>query len=137
MVRQVAHLLAPWIHLGALYVLFHGHTSPGGGFQAGVLLGAGTVLERLVAGSSARGMPDPGRALRLGAVGVFLYVLLGAFGIFWGRAFLDYAGLPLAMEEAFRRYWGILGIEIGICLAVMAVIASIFSSLAWDRSSSS
>ena len=33
----------PWILVFAAYVLIHGHTSPGGGFQGGVLFGSGLV----------------------------------------------------------------------------------------------
>ena len=43
-VKKATKLLVPSIQVFALYVLFHGHHSPGGGFQAGVLIGASGVL---------------------------------------------------------------------------------------------
>ena len=45
-----ARLLVPWILVFAIYVLIHGHVSPGGGFQGGVLLGSGLVAMRLIWG---------------------------------------------------------------------------------------
>jgi multicomponent Na+:H+ antiporter subunit B len=38
------------MQLFAFYVLLHGHYSPGGGFQAGILLGASMILPRLALG---------------------------------------------------------------------------------------
>ncbi|MFW6323799.1 MAG: hydrogen gas-evolving membrane-bound hydrogenase subunit E, partial [Desulfovibrionales bacterium] len=43
-VSRVAKLMIPFIHLFGLYVIAHGHHSPGGGFQGGVILGAGFLL---------------------------------------------------------------------------------------------
>ena len=48
--RVVAKLLLPYILLFALYVQFHGDYGPGGGFQAGVIFGAGIILCGLVFG---------------------------------------------------------------------------------------
>jgi len=46
-------ILLPFAQLFALYVLGHGHHSPGGGFQAGVILAAGYVLVALALGREA------------------------------------------------------------------------------------
>ena len=47
-----ARLLAPFMWLFAAYVLVHGHDSPGGGFQAGVILAASIIMLRLVRGEA-------------------------------------------------------------------------------------
>ena len=49
-----ARLLVPFMWLFAAYVLIHGHDSPGGGFQAGVILAASLILLRLVRGQGSR-----------------------------------------------------------------------------------
>ena len=36
--------MVPFIQLFGLYVVAHGHYSPGGGFQGGVILGASLIL---------------------------------------------------------------------------------------------
>ncbi|MDH3640349.1 MAG: cation:proton antiporter, partial [Gammaproteobacteria bacterium] len=48
--RLVTKFLLPFILLFALYVQFHGDYGPGGGFQAGVIFGAGFVLYGLIFG---------------------------------------------------------------------------------------
>ena len=46
-VTLVSRLISPFIMLFALYVIFHGHYSPGGGFQGGTMLAAAVLLLRL------------------------------------------------------------------------------------------
>ncbi|HSA47316.1 MAG TPA: MnhB domain-containing protein, partial [Candidatus Competibacteraceae bacterium] len=48
--RLITKLLLPLILLFALYVQFHGDYGPGGGFQAGVIFGAGFILYALIYG---------------------------------------------------------------------------------------
>ena len=43
-VRTVCRLMLPFIQLFGLYVIAHGHHSPGGGFQGGVILGSSLIL---------------------------------------------------------------------------------------------
>ena len=46
-VTNTVRLLVPVIQLFAFYVLAHGHVSPGGGFQGGVIMGASFILVAL------------------------------------------------------------------------------------------
>jgi multisubunit Na+/H+ antiporter MnhB subunit len=59
-VQTMVRLLVPWIRIYALYVLFHGHYSPGGGFQAGVIMAASYVLLGLALGRAEfdRSLPE-------------------------------------------------------------------------------
>ena len=122
-------ILMPLAQTFALYVLIHGHESPGGGFQAGVILGASYVMLRLAVGPRApdEGLDEP-RWLALAAGGVLLYLVTGVAG-FGGRAFLDYAALPLP-DPAQARWLGILLIETGVGIAVAATLVVIFRRLA-------
>src|SRR4030067_1529012 len=43
-IQTVCRILTPFIQLYGLYVIAHGHHSPGGGFQGGVILGASFIL---------------------------------------------------------------------------------------------
>ena len=52
-VRTFVRLLVAPAQLFALYVLAHGHDSPGGGFQAGVILAATYILVGLSLGREA------------------------------------------------------------------------------------
>ena len=46
-VTNTVRLIVPVIQIFAFYVLAHGHVSPGGGFQGGVLMGASFILVAL------------------------------------------------------------------------------------------
>jgi multicomponent Na+:H+ antiporter subunit B len=116
--------------LFAIYVLIHGHLSPGGGFQAGVLLGAGAILAGLVAGR--RAIPRPRAALLSVIAGLALYGGLGAAAPLLGRPYLDYGALPGTGDESRRRYLGILGIEVGVTLAVAGAVILLFHALSTE-----
>lgn len=131
-VRTTCQFLVPFMQVFALYVLFHGHYSPGGGFQAGAILGASVILTRLTQRQRFAFLFLPGEAaLRIGAAGVLVYAAVGLLPLFWGHEFLDYGHIAipgLAAEKA--RYYGILGVEIGVALGVTGVMVSIFDDLA-------
>ncbi len=131
-VRTVAKILIPLIQVFALYVVFHGAKSPGGGFQGGAILGASLILARLTAGPGVSVHYLPGTsALRLGAVGVLIYGVVGLLSLFGGAAFLDYSALPLpgAHEDELHAI-GIEAVEVGVAVAVACVMLSIFDDLA-------
>lgn len=125
--------LVPLAQIFALYVLVHGHGSPGGGFQAGVILGASYITLALALGREAldRRVNEP-VAVALAAGGVLLYLLTGVMGMVGGGAFLDYGRLPLPVSAVRARYLGILFIETGVALAVAATLVILFCRLA-DR----
>ncbi|MHB8766399.1 MAG: MnhB domain-containing protein, partial [Deferrisomatales bacterium] len=123
--------IAPVIQLVALYVLFHGHYSPGGGFQGGVLLAASYLLIRMALGLEAGQLQFPTRAaVVLGGIGVLIYAGAGVAALAGGGNFLDYGQIPLpGLEPAARRSLGILIIETGVCLAVSSIITAIYDEL--------
>lgn len=133
-VRTIAKMLVPFLQVFALYVLFHGAKSPGGGFQGGAIFAASLILVRLTAGPGISAGLFPGlTALRLGAVGVLLYALVGFVPLFYGAAFLDYGWLPLPFHLAELHAIGIEAVEVGVALAVSCVMLSIFDDLAPTR----
>jgi len=134
-VRTTCKFLAPFVQVFALYVLFHGHESPGGGFQGGAILGASIILMRFTQARSVSRRWLPGsQALRLGAAGVLIYAMVGIAPVFFGGSFLDYGYLPLGgLPVAEVRALGILGVEIGVFFGVAGVMVSIFDDLAPDE----
>lgn len=123
--------IAPVIQLVALYVLCHGHYSPGGGFQGGVLLAASFLLIRMALGLEVGQLQVPTRAaVVLGGVGVLIYAATGVAAMLGGGNFLDYGRIPLpGFEPAALRSLGILIIETGVCMAVSLVITAIYDEL--------
>jgi multicomponent Na+:H+ antiporter subunit B len=127
--RALSKLLIPMIMLFALYVQFHGDYGPGGGFQAGVIFGAGIILYGLMAGLDEARRAFPPRALEtLVALGLLLYGSVGVAAIFEGGNFLDYD--VLAHEPVHGQHLGILLVELGVGITVAAVMATIFFAFA-------
>jgi multicomponent Na+:H+ antiporter subunit B len=129
-VRVAARFVAPLIQVFALYVLFHGHYSPGGGFQGGVMIAASIILLRLSHGHrvTQRVLPTA-LATRGAAAGALIYLSMGVLALFFGGEFLDYGMIPLVPEPAMRRSHGILLIEIGVALACISALVSIFDDM--------
>lgn len=123
-------LLVPFMLLFAVYVVVHGHDSPGGGFQGGVICAAALILIQLVRGDAVGWSLSPAWALRLACSGVGIFAGIGLVSIAFGGNYLDYSWLPLDLEPAEVRAMGILGIEIGVALGVTGVLVLIFDALA-------
>ncbi len=125
-----ARLVTPFIQLFALYVIFHGHYSPGGGFQGGAMLAASFLLIRLSIGTDAaqiqfrRSWGTPGSS-----IGTLIFLGTGLAALILGVDFLDYAGLPLGLEGSDLRSMGILIVEVGVAVAVAATLTAIYDDL--------
>jgi multicomponent Na+:H+ antiporter subunit B len=125
--RTNAKFMVPLILLWGLYVLTHGTSGPGGGFQAGVVLAAGFILWAVVFGIGEMLKVIPFKAvLVIASLGVSIYAWIGVFAMVFGGNFLEYGRIPIAHEAAESAKLGIEMVEIGIGLTVMAIMLSIF-----------
>ncbi len=123
--------ISPVILLIGLYVFFHGHYSPGGGFQGGVLLAAAILLLRLSLGTSLSQPIMPSWiTLRLSALGALIFAGIGLVSILFGGNYLDYHYLPIPwLDPAYLRYYGILLVEVGVTITVMTTLVAIYDDL--------
>jgi multicomponent Na+:H+ antiporter subunit B len=132
-VKTLSRLLIPFMQIYALYVIAHGHYSPGGGFQGGVILAASLILLVITYGldNTLRRMSEKLNVIMCSG-GVFIYAGIGVLCLILGGNFLDYAKLSpiLGVGIPQARSLGILGVEIGVGMAVMAVMVSIFLDIA-------
>ncbi len=126
-----SRLLAPFIQLFALYVIFHGHYSPGGGFQGGAMLAASVLLLRLSVGSEMSQLNFKRTwGTPMGALGAVIFAGTGLLTLLLGGHFLEYHFLPLPhVDKAALHSAGILFIEVGVGLAVMAVLVAIYDDI--------
>ncbi len=127
----VSRSLARVIQLFGIYVIIHGHYSPGGGFQGGALLAAGILLLRMTEGMEGSQVELPtALAMPTAALGALLFAVTGMAAWIGGGNFLEYAGLPIpGVEAVWLRHYGILVVEVGIGLAVTTALVSIFDDL--------
>ena len=123
-------IIVPVIVIYAFYVLAHGELSLGGGFQAGALLAIAYTIDRIIPSfnSSLGNLTEETAAMTAG-VGVFIYILTGLLPMAGGGNFLEYGKLPFGGETADEirelHTVGIILIEIGVVVCVMATIINI------------
>jgi multicomponent Na+:H+ antiporter subunit B len=129
--RVIGILVVPFVLMFGIYVIAHGHYGPGGGFAGGVILAVAVIIVRMIAprNLSERFVPY-GLPLWLMVGGMGLFMALGLLAVAFGGDVLDYAALPLAADDARRRYLSILLIEFGVGAAVSGAMVFIFDLLA-------
>jgi multicomponent Na+:H+ antiporter subunit B len=133
-IQTICRLLVPPIQLFALYVIAHGHYSPGGGFQGGCILAASFILLVIAYDlkEAKKRMSEKSNIVYC-CVGVLIYSGIGILCMVLGSNFLDYGILQTILpveKTSAARSLGILGVEIGVGIAVMAVMVSIFMNIA-------
>ena len=128
--------MVPFIFVFGIYVLIHGEASPGGGFQAGAIIAAGTILARLTLGAEhSVNRLSTKLLIWLACVGGGIYLLAGVVPLFFGANYLDYSELPLqwfndvAEVSRTNRAMGIFLIEIGVFLVVFSTMVIIYDYL--------
>ena len=88
-VRTTADLFYPFCLIFGLYVVVHGHLTPGGGFQGGAVMATGAALLLV-----SRGYADIIQRLRKNAmklceaIGLLLFIVAGFTGLYAGKSFL-------------------------------------------------
>ncbi len=131
--KTTCRLVIPFIQIFALYVIAHGHYSPGGGFQGGVIMGASLVLFAIAFDlrSAIRRMGERVIML-LATLGVGIYAGVGILCMLLEKNYLDYSALAtfLPFDPVSARSHGILMVEIGVGIVVMAVMVLLYYILA-------
>lgn len=132
-IETLCRILVPFMQLFALYVIAHGHHSPGGGFQGGCILGASFILICVAYDieEAKRRMTENLNTIYC-SIGVILFAGTGIVCLVMGGNYLDYSFLHgvFSSDPVNARSYGILAIEIGVGFTVMAVMISIFLNVA-------
>ena len=132
-VKRITQLMAPSIFLLGIYVVLHGHLTPGGGFAGGVLIAGCFVLMVLAYGSEA--MKSEARKWRatLGeSLGILLFWFLAMLGLFQGAAFFYNVIARSNPGEPFQLFSaGLIPLcNVAIGIEVAAALFAIFITLA-------
>ena len=132
LISKLTRFMLPIIILFALYLQSHGEISPGGGFQAGVIIAISFILYALAFGEASLLNLFSLAKLKLSAIaGVFLYVFTGLIGFFSNGSFLNYN--ILANNQIFAQKIGIITVELGVGIAVSATMLLIYFCLALNN----
>lgn len=125
-IAAIARVLAPTTALFGVYVALHGMTTPGGGFQGGVIIASAALLIFLGQGYRSWRRAAPSALLDAGeGAGASLYALCGFASLCAGAPFLDNI-LPLGqLRDVFSG--GLMLIEnAGVAFAVAGGFAVLF-----------
>jgi multicomponent Na+:H+ antiporter subunit B len=129
-VQTISRLLIPLVQLYAVYIVFFGQYSPGGGFAAGVILGAAFILAILVFGGDRPEGAVALRALRGDGFGLIVFAGVGGLCLIGGGEYLNYAALEIpGVAASARRSLGIVLTQIGVGLDCAVTAVSIVASL--------
>jgi multicomponent Na+:H+ antiporter subunit B len=90
-VKTVSRTIIPFIFLFGIYIIIHGHLSPGGGFQGGVIMAMGVILIIISYGYDTFRNYSASLSL-IETLGVAFFVLMGLFGILVGKSFFSSLG---------------------------------------------
>lgn len=111
-----AGLLLPLILLFGVFVFLHGHLTPGGGFQGGVIIASGVLLTFLAGTLEELSHRILGLLEMLAGAG---YVAIGFLGLWLAAGFLDPRFLPageigaLFSAGAIPLIYSLVGIKVG------------------------
>lgn len=137
LVRRSVGYLAPLFLLFPLYIVAHGHLSPGGGFQGGVSLAVLLILLTVSFGTQNVVGAVGTNALHVTeAVCAGAFVLTGLVGFFQGMSFLTNlaAGFPGGERGALLSAGMIPLLNLVIGLKVASGLGSIYFDLLSSRS---
>lgn len=123
--RVVTKLIVPFIILFGLYIQLHGEVSPGGGFQAGVIMASAFILYGLIFGlGEVQRIFPQWLAIRLAALGLLIYTGVGAATLYLGGELLNYS--VLLPKQTSGQHLGIWLIELGVLVTVTNVMVLVY-----------
>ena len=131
-VRITSRLVAPFIQVYGIYVILHGHLSPGGGFSGGAIFGASLVLIALSFNLEA-GVKQISHqtASLLESGGALGFIITGLVAIAMGGYFLanQSAGFPLGEAGRLFSSGAIFIITIFVGIKVASTITTLFYNI--------
>ncbi len=129
LVRTLVQKLFPFVLLFGFYLTLHGHLSPGGGFQGGVVIGTAIILLVLSYGIKETENRFKYRYLSvMEKLAILAFIFIGVLGMFFGYPFLKNF-LPLGQTGSIASAGLMLPLNLVISIKVSAGILGIFYAL--------
>jgi multicomponent Na+:H+ antiporter subunit B len=135
--KRVAALLLPFIQMYGLYVIFHGHVSPGGSFAGGIVVGLAFIAFATIYGLERGRAKMPERITTLTeSYGTLWYGIMGMVGIIKGAPFLanKLAGIDLGTLGTLSSGGLISLIGLGVGIRVASTMVTLFFTMMEEES---
>jgi multisubunit Na+/H+ antiporter MnhB subunit len=128
-IRTLAQKLFPFILLFGFYLTLHGHLSPGGGFQGGVVIGTAIILLALSYGIKETEHRFKEKHLNImEKLAILAFIFLGLLGMLHGYPFLKNF-LSLGQRGCIASAGLMIPLNLVISIKVAAGITGIFYAL--------
>jgi multicomponent Na+:H+ antiporter subunit B len=129
---MIVRLILPFIQIYGIYIIVHGHLSPGGGFPGGAILGASMILFALAFNlkeGSSKISHDTSTLLESG--GALSFATLGILGVLVGTNYLSNkaAGYPLGTAGNLFSSGMIFLVTLAIGVKVASTFITLFFNL--------
>ncbi|KPJ49582.1 hypothetical protein AMJ40_05215 [candidate division TA06 bacterium DG_26] len=128
-VKAIARMMVGFIFMYGLYIIVHGHLTPGGGFAGGCIVAGAFALLYLAHGrDEAKEKLQSSLTSVFESVGGFLFWLIAFAGIVWGYFFFNFIrkGEPLSIASG-----GIIPLaNVAIGIKVASALFGVFIALA-------
>ena len=132
-VKKVAQLVTGFIFLYGLYIIVHGHLTPGGGFAGGAILAGAYILQILAFGTDPLRLvkKETGSSLSESAA-ILVFLLLAVAGLFIGTKVFFHNFLPtgkigeLISAGVIPLYNILIGIEVAAALLTIFLALIIY-----------
>ncbi len=131
-VRTITRVIVPFIQVYGIFIVMHGHVSPGGGFSGGSVLGASLILFTL-----AYGLKEAEKKMshEVGAViessAVLWYIAMGMVGIIMGGNLFENKSAGFYMGQASYLFnAGMIPlITLGVGMKVASTMITLFQTI--------
>ncbi len=125
----VTFLMIPFIIFFCLYIQFHGDYTPGGGFQAGIIIASGIILYSMLFDIPTTLKAIPYSIIKFtNVLGILTYGGAGIITVLFGQNFLSYS--ILSADSRTGQKLGIFLVELGVLLTVSSSMLIIYINFA-------
>ena len=130
-VKKITQIIAPIIFLFGIYIVIHGHLSPGGGFCGGVIMAGAFILQILANGSILPSLRKEEEGLEfLESAAILGFLILAGIGLLLSGTVVFFANFINKGTIGKLLSAGFIPIEnIVVGAEVCAAVATIFIAL--------
>ena len=127
-VKTITRLTVGLIVLYGIYIVLHGHLSPGGGFAGGVIIALAFVHLMLAFGKDAvTERISKNRASKLESIGALMFLSIALIGFFGGAFFLNILskGTPFRLLSAGTIPLSNIAISLKVGIGLLAIFLAL------------
>lgn len=130
--KRIASTLLAFISMYGIYVILHGHVSPGGSFAGGIIVGLSFIAFSTIYGiNNGKAKLPENTLVWVESYGTLWYGIIGMIGIVKGAPFLanKLAGLKLGIPGALSSGGMISLLGIGVGIRVASTMVTLFYTM--------